>query len=184
LSPESFETIYNEEVDRLWSVLRSMGVPESDVEDLAHAVFLVVLRKIDKFEGRSKLSTWIYSIALKVTSQHRRTVRRRRQAVDKFQNHRSVFDGSEALHGARSSETIMLLDKLPFRERAALVLCDVHGFTTSEAAECLKMSPSTLHKYRKRAQLHMSSLLAENSHKGRSSTGGFDSRAATEGKVP
>ena len=53
--------LYEGRVYRL--VLRILGKPD-EAEDMAQDVFVAVFRSVDKFRGDSKLSTWIYKIAI------------------------------------------------------------------------------------------------------------------------
>ena len=61
------------DVDRF---LGQLGVVK-DREDALQDVFVVVLRRLDTFEGRSTLRTWVLGIALRVAAGYRR----KRQSV-------------------------------------------------------------------------------------------------------
>src|SRR5262245_40922180 len=56
----------------IYQLARRMGGSDIDVEDAVQDVFVVLAGKLDSFEGRSQLRTWIYRICLNVTSEHRR----------------------------------------------------------------------------------------------------------------
>jgi len=74
---QHFETVFREEAPFVRRALLRMGVTESDAPDLLQEVFLVVLRRLDGFEGRSTLRTWLYGICLRVAAGQRRRLRRR-----------------------------------------------------------------------------------------------------------
>lgn len=61
--------------------LRRFGVPERDLPDATQDVFVVVHRRLPSFEGRSRLSTWIYRIAFHVASEHRRRACNRHEVM-------------------------------------------------------------------------------------------------------
>lgn len=63
------------------SCLRRFGVQERDLPDATQDVFIVVHRRLPTFEGRSRLSTWIYRIAFHVASEHRRRACNRREVL-------------------------------------------------------------------------------------------------------
>jgi hypothetical protein len=46
---------------------RTLGLNETEAEDVASETFLAAYKKLDKFRGQSKLSTWIWKIP--ITSQ-------------------------------------------------------------------------------------------------------------------
>ena len=73
----SFAELYRDHFDFAWLSLRRLGVPLSHVNDATQELFLVVHRRLDGFEGRSSIRTWIFSIAIRIANQHRRTTRRR-----------------------------------------------------------------------------------------------------------
>ena len=56
----------------VWRTLRHLGVAESDLDDVCQDVFVTVNRRLESFEGRSLVRTWIYGICLRVASDHRR----------------------------------------------------------------------------------------------------------------
>src|SRR5690349_2580769 len=73
--------LLNEHFELVWRTLRRLGVPVSDLDDAAQQVFLVVRRKLAAIEpGKEK--PFIFQTALRVASDARRTLRRRREVFD------------------------------------------------------------------------------------------------------
>jgi RNA polymerase sigma-70 factor (ECF subfamily) len=152
----TLRAVFDEHAGYLWRTLRHLGIPESDIEDLCQEVFVVVHRKLGDFEGRSSLRTWLYGIALRVASDHRRRAHVR--------NERPQADAAEHLVDARGlapdartearSELARLLDQLDADKRAVLVLYELEGFTMKEVAEALgcplQTAYSRLHAARER----------------------------------
>src|SRR4051812_897557 len=127
LKPRSAPTlraVFDEHAGYLWRTFRHLGIPEADVEDLCQEVFVVVHRKLPEFEGRSSLKTWLYGIALRVASDHRRRahVRHERpqaEAAEHLEASRAL--GPDARNEARS-ELEALLGELDEDKRTVLVL--------------------------------------------------------------
>src|SRR5689334_21378126 len=78
-----FREIYERWFGDVVRWLYALGVPGSDTEDLAQEIFLVVQRKLHRFDG-GNLAGWLYRIAQLTVRDHRRrawfknlTVRRR-----------------------------------------------------------------------------------------------------------
>src|SRR6188472_4434348 len=67
-----FEAAYRAHFAFAWRSLRRLGVPERDLPDATQEVFLVVHKKLPDFDARSRLSTWVYAICLRVASDRRR----------------------------------------------------------------------------------------------------------------
>src|SRR4051794_22631911 len=72
-----FQRIYADHAGFVFRVLRGMGVADSGVEDALQDVFVVVHRRLPEFDGRYSMRTWLFEIALRVASDHRRKQRRR-----------------------------------------------------------------------------------------------------------
>ncbi len=71
-APPRFEEVFATCAELVWRTMRRLGPREADAEDLAQEVFLVVHRRLGEFEGRSKLSTWVYGICVRVAADARR----------------------------------------------------------------------------------------------------------------
>jgi RNA polymerase sigma-70 factor (ECF subfamily) len=69
--------LYEEHADFVRRVVIRLGGPRHDIDDLVQDVFLVALRKQAEFEGRSKASTWLYAIAVRIVASARRRSRLR-----------------------------------------------------------------------------------------------------------
>jgi RNA polymerase sigma-70 factor (ECF subfamily) len=72
MPPPSFQDVFTACAPLVLRALRRLVGREEDVEDLAQEVFLVVHRQLPGFEGRSKVSTWVYGICVRVASDHRK----------------------------------------------------------------------------------------------------------------
>src|SRR5688572_12046626 len=78
VDPVRFDKVYRETSALVFRALRRL-VPESCIDDAVQDVFLVVARRLEDFEGRSKTSTWVYGIVLRVAADHRRSYKRRKR---------------------------------------------------------------------------------------------------------
>jgi len=77
LPSPSFRAVYDENFKRVWRSLRRLGVPPEALDDAIQDVFLAVHRRLESFEGRSALATWVMSIAVRVARDHRRRFQRK-----------------------------------------------------------------------------------------------------------
>src|SRR5579863_4910193 len=73
----SFEQVYATYVDFVWRSALRLGVDEAAADDVTQQVFLVVYQRLDTFEGRSTLKTWLFAILLRVARGQRRVLRRK-----------------------------------------------------------------------------------------------------------
>lgn len=131
----------------------------TDADDLVQETLLAAWRGMAGFEGRSSVRTWLYRIATNRGLNALRTLKRRPRKADLPEPTCSaeptwLHPYPDALLDAVTSpdaryeerEAIglaftTLLQRLPARQRAAVVLVDVLGFKTGEAAEMLDTTP-------------------------------------------
>ena len=110
-------------------------------DELAQEAFLKAWQSLSGFGGRAAFSSWLCSIGWRCFIDHSRRERsegRRREAAGEL-SERSVEAGGEG-----RVDLGRALAALEPAERAALVLCDGHGWSHEEAAEILRMKLGTL----------------------------------------
>ncbi|RLB57110.1 MAG: RNA polymerase subunit sigma [Deltaproteobacteria bacterium] len=132
-------TVFRDHAPYVWRVLRKLGVPEAEVEDLCQEVFVVVHRKLPEFEGRSALTTWLYGICVRTASDHRRRARVRKEVVtDRVPEGRESAPQAKDL--ARRQARALLdsaLETLDEDKRAVFVLFEIEDLTMNEVAESI-----------------------------------------------
>jgi RNA polymerase sigma-70 factor (ECF subfamily) len=143
-----FEAVYAEHFDFVWRNLRRLGVPDASLRDAAQDVFLVVHRRLEGFEGRAALRSWLFSIVKRVTLSYRRT-RRRKELPDS--------EEADALPGnlagpeqvAADSEALRfflsLLDELDDDKREVFVLAELEEMNAPEIAAALNCNVNTVY---------------------------------------
>lgn len=146
-----FEDLYKEHFAFVWRNVRRLGVPEALVDDAVQEVFLVVHRRLEEFEGRSSLRTWIFGIAARVASHHRRAIRRKddgrlglwRVEADGVSDDSAAdpYDHTERSQGARLLHR--MLDALDDKKRAVFILAELEQMSAPEIAEALGINVNT-----------------------------------------
>ena len=144
----------------IWRATGDHGV----VEDLAQETFLRVFRGLGYFDARSKLSTWIYTIAHRVAIDHLRQVRLRADtAAGRKGPPRGADFNSPQMSGLsrtvgtreRDPETIAAqeeldaivrgqLDALPEKYRLPLIYATLEGLDYHTIGAMLKVKPGTV----------------------------------------
>lgn len=120
-------------------VVRRMGVAPRDVEDVAQEVFVVVHRKLATFNGQSSVRTWLFGIAMRVASDHRRRAYVRREHTTDTMPTTSVEpDQVEAVRRRQlRAQLDRALDELDDDKRAVFVLFELEGMPMAEVAQSL-----------------------------------------------
>jgi RNA polymerase sigma-70 factor (ECF subfamily) len=154
-----------------------------DAEDLVQETLLAAWRGLDRFEERASLRAWLYRIATN-RSLNAIRARGRRPTTENTMNPSRTrraaepswlepyadsalpdpAPGPEARYEQREAiqlSFIVALQQLPARQRAALVLRDVLGFRTDEAASILQTTPQSVKAALQRARATLDSYAVE-----------------------
>ena len=78
---ENYDEFLKENKDRIFNLLFRLTGDHHTAEDLFQETFLRAYRGLGRYEGKSKLSTWIYSVALNVYRDHYRKSRKSRHDI-------------------------------------------------------------------------------------------------------
>jgi RNA polymerase sigma-70 factor (ECF subfamily) len=154
-----------------------------DAEDLVQETLLAAWRGLDSFEERASLRSWLYRIATNRSLNAIRERGRRPATEDTMRPSRTrravepswlepyadsalpdPAPGPEARYEQREAiqlSFIVALQQLPAKQRAALVLRDVLGFHTDEAASILETTPQSVKAALQRARATLDSYTVE-----------------------
>lgn len=133
-----FNDVYATHFHNVSRWVRAFGGLNADVDDLAQDVFLVVQRKLDGFQGEN-LAGWLYGIARKVVSDHRRRAwfRRWLRGVDpeSVETRCEAPDASSALDRREAQRVVAaVLNELSAVRRSTFILFEIEGFSGEEIA--------------------------------------------------
>lgn len=129
-------------------VLHHLLGNDPELEDVIQAAFLEVFRSLDKFEGRSRLSSWIARVALHVGYHHLRRKKSRPPAyagdiddelVDPALDPHTIMERRELVDRLQ-----VLLARLPEKKRTVLLLNDLQGVPQEEIAEIVGTNLATV----------------------------------------
>lgn len=143
----TLERIHSEHFTFIWRSLRGLGVPANALDDAAQQVLLIVHRRLPEFAARSKLRTWLFSIAYRVALNHRRSLRRRGPTVEIAEDLEQRSAGPDACAEAREALRFVerFLDGLPTQKRALFVLALLEELPAAEVATALGVPVNTVY---------------------------------------
>lgn len=169
------ESAFNELVltyeRRVYGLVFRMLGRRDEAEDLAQEVFVQVFKAIDQFRGESKLSTWIYRIAVNLCKNRTKYLSRRHAGeqddIDAMAERvpmtaaraATVGDVSrpdELVEGMQLEDIVKrAIQKLEPEFREALILADVEDMPYEEIAQIMGVPVGTVKSriHRARAQL-------------------------------
>jgi len=153
--------------DRIYGALRRFGLDASEADEVAQEVFVRAWRGLPRFQERAQLSTWLYRIAF--NEAQRRLSRRPRARAEPAPDQddplatlpESPGLGPEAQTLDREFERTleMALEQLPADWRAAVVLRDIQGLSTREAAEIVGVREAAFKSRLHRGRMQLRTLL-------------------------
>jgi RNA polymerase sigma-70 factor, ECF subfamily len=143
---ESLESIYTSHCLFVWRSLRRLGVVEAEVADAMQDVFLVVHRRIQDFERRSTIKTWLFGIAMRVASDYtRRNPRRLEDSLsDSFVESAGPSPIDQAVRSEAVNVLYALLGELSPEQRAVFILSELEQMSVPEIASAVDASVHTV----------------------------------------
>ena len=164
---EAFVILYRRYRDRIVAYARRLLGDPARAEEAAQDVFLKVFGARRSYAPRGRFSTFLYRIAtnhcLNLRARHEHRWTDRSVAADE----RAAVPPAQAAELARADLRRTLgsaLDRLPDKQRAALVLCHYEGLTLAEAAAALQVSVSAVkslvHRARERLAAELGGALS------------------------
>jgi RNA polymerase sigma-70 factor (ECF subfamily) len=147
--PLSFKEVYDTHFAFVWRSLQRLRVSDLSLSDALQDVFIVVYRRLGDFEGRAKLSTWLFGICLRVAKDYRCRAHVRSEVLDDS-NFATIADPqSDAGAVAERNQELALfdaaLDNLHQDQRAVFVLFELEDMTGDEIAASLRIPLGTVY---------------------------------------
>lgn len=169
----AYEEMVRELAPRLFAVARRLMGNEDDAADALQDGFVSAFKAIGSFDGRSRLSTWMHRVVVNACLMKLRKARRRGEKsiesmLPRFQedghavNVARSWEGSGAAMAQREDVQRIVREKineLPEAYRTVLMLRDIEGMDTEEAAAVLGESVSAVKTRLHRARLALRELL-------------------------
>jgi RNA polymerase sigma-70 factor (ECF subfamily) len=164
---DAFAELVVMHADRVFGALRRFGLDASEADDVAQEVFLRAWGGLARFEERAQLSTWLYRIAFNEAQRHlsRRAPPRveldpdRDDAVVSLPDAPHLGPEAQALDHEFQQTLEQALAQLPDEWRAAVVLRDIEGLSTQEAAQVVGARQAAFKSRLHRGRMQLGALL-------------------------
>ena len=143
-----------------------------DADDITQEVFVQVYLSINSFKGESKLSTWLYRIAITKALDHEKRKKRKKR----FAFLESLFGNAkeEIIHPAdfhhpgivlenkeKAGELFNALKQLPDNQRTAFTLHKLEGLSYLEIAAVMETTLSAVESLMGRAKTNLKKILKD-----------------------
>jgi RNA polymerase sigma-70 factor (ECF subfamily) len=135
---EAFAQLFREQRGAVAQLVHRMTGGSSELEDLVQEVFVQVHKSLGSFRSQSRLSTWIYRIAVNVVLMYRRARRSRPVSVFPPEEPTSADSSpppDEQLARRRRVDAFYrVLDRVGEKKRTVYVLHELEGLSPAEIA--------------------------------------------------
>jgi len=152
-NPERYYELIAPLERRIYFTAVSIVRNEADAEDVAQEAILKAFRSLGKFKGDARFSTWLFSITM---NEARMRLRKRREVSLDEPNDDGASGDAEytpiqladwrelpvdtVLNKEMAAHLEQAIEQLPVPYREILVLRDIDGVSTADAAEALGIS--------------------------------------------
>lgn len=165
--PDALAEAVHEHARPLLRAAKALGFADQDAEDLVQDVLTTFLEKLDSFEGRSQLRTWLFGILHRKALEHRRAAIKddRMDPIDELFASRFDDNGNWTRPPADLERLLLskeigdlirgCMEGLPMNQREVFVLREVQGLDTGEICKILDVTVTNFGvlMYRARARL-------------------------------
>jgi len=138
LGAVSIESLVAQHYGFVWRVLRGLGLSASDSEDAAQQVFMIAARKLESI-APERARSFVYGAALRVASNARRGLRRRREVPEDAEADPPASESRGPERHAQLTQARALLAEviaqLPEQQQRVLVLAEIEQLEVPEIAE-------------------------------------------------
>lgn len=158
--------LYEANVDRVYRLTYRLAGDDDLAREFTQDTFVRAFERLDQFRGEAKLSTWLHSIALSVSFNGLRKIKRLRSReleMEKIDPDAELLaapdrggvepDVKDRLYGA--------IDDLPDIYRAVVVMHDIEGYTHEEIGGALDVATGTSKARLSRAREMLRDSLAD-----------------------
>ena len=171
----AFAALVRRESGKLLAVARRILRSEEEAQDAVQDALLSAFQNLARFEGNARLSTWLHRITVNAALMRLRSRKRRREdAIEELLpsfaedgHHASPVLGFSAgaedeIASAQVAAIVRAaIDELPESHRVVLVLRDIEGLDTAEAAAALGIGPDAAKMRLHRARQALRTLLEQ-----------------------
>jgi RNA polymerase sigma-70 factor (ECF subfamily) len=141
---EALETLLRRHYDTVRAVCHRIVLNDADADDATQQALISIARSIPDFNEKSKVSTWVYRIAVNAALDEIRRTKRRAIPIgaEQFDNISSTVDDINAVNARIDIQRA--LEKVPDEFRVALVLRHVADMEYDDIAVVLDIPIGTV----------------------------------------
>ena len=139
VAPLSFEELFLDVHDRLYRALYFITGSSADAEELMQDAFLKLWEQWDRIDKIDDPVAYLFRSGLNGFRMRMRSTRTAARRLMPVASTRGPFDDVNVREDVRR-----MLRELPSRQRAAIVLTEIFGYSSEQAARIMRIRPTTV----------------------------------------
>jgi RNA polymerase sigma-70 factor, ECF subfamily len=159
--PAAERALYDAHVDRVFRLVYRMAGDLDRTQDWVQETFIRAFERLEQFRGESSLSTWLCSIAVSITLNGLRKVKRFREREVPLEDAGSIGLTPREADPDLKTRLHRAIEDLPEGYRTVFVMHDVEGFTHEEIGHALGVQAGTSKAQLFRARARLREALAD-----------------------
>jgi RNA polymerase sigma-70 factor, ECF subfamily len=140
---EAERALYDTHVDRIYRLVYRMAGDGDLAEDLTQDTFIRAFERLDQFRGDSSLATWLHSIAVSVTLNGMRKVKRIGLRTTDLEETPLLAAEARELPPDLRTRLFQAIDTLSEKLRPVFIMHDIEGYTHEEIGSTLGIPTGT-----------------------------------------
>jgi RNA polymerase sigma-70 factor (ECF subfamily) len=163
---KAISQLVNKYSPRIYAIAFRLMQNEEDAEDVLQETFIIMIKKLNTFQGKSTLYTWLYRVATNVALGK---LRKKKNVDDSVSFEKIEFENLTPAEGANwpvdieedfNSEEFKkclerAMNELPDHYRTVFILRDLEGHSTRDTANILEISEANVKVRLMRARLFL-----------------------------
>jgi len=159
--PSAERALYDAHVDRVFRLVYRMAGDLDRAQDYTQETFIRAFGRLREFRGEAALSTWLGSIAISITLNGLRKVKRSWEREVVLDDSLAMGRATPEAEPDLKERLAQAIDDLPDGYRVVFVMHDVEGYTHEEIASSLGVHPGTSKAQLFRARARLRESLAD-----------------------
>lgn len=157
------EALLRRVLPRIRNLVRYLVRDDREVDDIAQEVLVLIYRRLETYDGRGELASWVDRVTARAVFAARRKARSRREVL---LSEPEVLPGADESPRARPDDIdprrlVALLARIPQEQSDALVMHHVVGLSVPEVASELAAAQETIRSRLRLGRARLRSLMSE-----------------------
>lgn len=147
--------LFRREAEFVWRVVRRLGVPDSEAEDVVQEIFLVVAQRLISYEERGTMRAWLVAITRQVVQHAHRSRFRHERKLQAIPSHPPAppEDPHQRLESNQAVRLVQqFLSEIEPNQALIFYLSEVEDMSSVEIAASLDVNVNTVYSRLRQAR--------------------------------